>query len=96
MTMSRIQLGISSASRYVFRLKQCPSLSGFQALSTGVQWNAYDSTDARNHIMVTASMAVLAVRNHLSTRKILRYSNSTLIFAAVKVNNESNPAAYDA
>ena len=46
--------------------------------------------------MVTTSMTVLAVRNHLSTRKILRYSNSTLIFAAVKVNNESNPAAYDA
>lgn len=96
MTMSMIQLGISSASRYVFRLKQCPSLSGCQALSTGVHWKAYDSVDAKNHMIQTTSMVVLAVRNHLSTRKSLRYSKSTLTFAAVKVNSATTPAEYEA
>lgn len=96
MIMSMIQLGISSASRYVFKLKQCPGLRGCQALSTGVHWKANDSVDAKNHITQTASTTLLAVRNHRSMRKILRYSRSTLSFAAVKVNSEVIPAAYDA
>lgn len=84
---SRMQLGISSASRYACLSMQCPGRSGCHAFWTGVHRNVNANVDAKYHRVQAISTAVLAIRKPSSTRNILRYSKSKLSFAAVMVYN---------